>query len=382
MSLKVLVVDDDAQIRKLLIFMLRSSGYEVTEAADGFEALALATTIDPDAVLLDLMMPNMDGFETCRRLRGLPGMAKVPIIILSAKDQVSDKVEGFKVGATDYVTKPVERAELLARLEAHIRAVEAAAPKPSIEKEIARLVVVAGIKGGVGATSVAINLAFGLQRESGEKVILVDSDLPYGDAALGLNLVAHHGMSSLAQYGDDLDQEVVEQALANHFSGLRVLAAAGTGINVDHAVPDTALKVIPFLRQSADFVVVDTPPLIDYPLAELVQQCSRLLLVLTPDIGTLRRTSVALNWLDTLNIKPDKVQLVLNRMGSGDIPLDQAERHLGRPVHLKLDEDSRVRLSFNRGIPLLQDNPRSQPAKVLQQTVRSLQNLAKPVITI
>lgn len=382
MAPKVLVVDDDAQIRKLLNYMLRSSGYEISEASDGFEALALATTMVFDAVLLDLMMPNMDGLETCRRLRGLPTMTKAPIIILSAKDQVSDKVEGFKVGATDYLTKPVERAELLARLEAHMRVIEAVAPKPTIEKEIARLIVVAGIKGGVGATTVAINLAYGLQRESGEKVILIDSDLPYGDAALGLNLVAHHGMSSLAQYGEDLDQEVIEQALVTHFSGLRVLAAAGTGLNIDHAEPDTVLRVAPLIRQSADFVVVDTPPLVDYPLPELVQQCSRLLLVLTPDIGALRRTSVALNWLDTLNIKPDKVQLVLNRMGSGDIPIEQAERHLGRPVQLKLDEDSRVRLSFNRGIPVLQDSPRSQPAKVLQQALRGLQSLSKPVISV
>jgi len=113
-----------------------------------------------------------------------------------------------------------------------------------------------------------------------------------------------------------------------------------------------------------------------------VQTATRLLLVLTPDIGALRRTTIALNWLDSIDLDPEKLILVLNRRGNGDISISQAERHLGRSVHYTLDEDNRVRLSFNRGVPVIHDNARAQFSKTLQQTIRSLREIPKPLIQI
>lgn len=380
MGPRVLIVDDDAQIRRFLKYILVSADYEVAEASNGFEALAQAASQRPDAILLDVMMPELDGFETCRRLRNLPNMATVPIIILSAKDQVSDKVEGFKVGATDYLTKPVERAELLARLEAHLRVVGTVAEKPALERTLARLFIITGIKGGVGATTIATNLAFGLSRDTGQSVILADDDVPYGDAALALNLVAQHGLETLAQYQDSLDREVLEGVLTAHPSGLRVLAAAGTTHEAQHYDPDVILKVVPLLREMADYVVVDTPPLVEYPLPELIKAGTRVLLVTTPDIGALRRTVAALQWLEQMGKGTEEVLLLLNRAGRGAVPIAQVERHLGRGLDYVLEEDSRVRLSYNRGVPVLQDSPRSQAAKVLTQLSRALKDIPKPVV--
>ena len=117
---RLLVVDDDETIRELLCGSLRFAGYEVTAAGTGTEALRAAVTARPDLVLLDVMMPNGDGFEVARRMR-LAGGPEVPVIFLTARDAVDDRLAGFEIGADDYVTKPFILDELLARIRAVLK---------------------------------------------------------------------------------------------------------------------------------------------------------------------------------------------------------------------------------------------------------------------
>ena len=116
--MEILVVDDDRPGLKLISFLLREEGYVVSTAQDGQTALKVIQQKPPDLVILDVMMPHIDGFEVCRRIRK---MAKIPIIFLSAKGQVDDRVMGLNIGADDYLVKPFEPAELLARVEAVLR---------------------------------------------------------------------------------------------------------------------------------------------------------------------------------------------------------------------------------------------------------------------
>lgn len=118
---KILVIDDDPLIRQMVIRMLGDSNYVVAEASSGMEGLAKADTFQPNLILLDLMMPGMDGYEVCRRMRQLPATANVPIVILTALDQLDEKIHGFRVGADDYITKPIDFRELFMRIEAHLR---------------------------------------------------------------------------------------------------------------------------------------------------------------------------------------------------------------------------------------------------------------------
>jgi DNA-binding response OmpR family regulator len=111
-------VDDDRPSVKLISYLLREEGYIVGTAQDGQTALKIIQQRSPDLVILDVMMPHIDGFEVCRRIRR---MTKIPIIFLSAKGQVDDKVRGLNIGADDYLVKPFEPAELLARVEAVLR---------------------------------------------------------------------------------------------------------------------------------------------------------------------------------------------------------------------------------------------------------------------
>jgi two-component system, OmpR family, response regulator len=125
-SARLLVVDDEATILELLSGSLRLAGFEVMTAASGAEAVRAAASGRPDLVLLDVMMPDGDGFETLRRIRS--GGAEVPVIFLTARDEEPDRVSGFDVGADDYVTKPFSLNELLGRIRAVLRRTRPDAP--------------------------------------------------------------------------------------------------------------------------------------------------------------------------------------------------------------------------------------------------------------
>ena len=118
MSQKVLVVEDDINIAELLRLYLQKDGFEVSHAADGGKAVEMAKEIQPDLVLLDIMLPVMDGWQVCRELRKT---MKMPIIMLTAKGETEDKVSGLEMGADDYIVKPFDLDELGARIAAHLR---------------------------------------------------------------------------------------------------------------------------------------------------------------------------------------------------------------------------------------------------------------------
>jgi two-component system response regulator MprA len=126
--MRILVVDDDRAVRESLRRSLQFNGYQVELAGDGQQALAAVTEQRPDAMVLDVMMPRLDGLEVCRRLRGLGD--DLPILVLTARDAVSDRVSGLDAGADDYLPKPFALEELLARLRALLRRSAEAAATP------------------------------------------------------------------------------------------------------------------------------------------------------------------------------------------------------------------------------------------------------------
>ncbi|WP_306307170.1 response regulator transcription factor [Alicyclobacillus acidiphilus] len=116
---KVLIVDDEAQMRNLIRIYLQSAGYSVEEAVDGMDALHAIDRSRPHVVILDIMMPGMDGFETCARIRDKD--PEIPVLMLTARTSIEDKVSGLSQGADDYLTKPFDGRELVARVQALIR---------------------------------------------------------------------------------------------------------------------------------------------------------------------------------------------------------------------------------------------------------------------
>jgi two-component system, OmpR family, KDP operon response regulator KdpE len=129
MAEKVLVIDDEETTVQLLTFLLERRGFEVIKAFSAEDGLRKAYRHQPDLVLLDIMMPDMDGWEVCKRMRE---MSDVPIIFLTARSEVKDVVRGLEMGADDYVVKPYDNEELVARIKAHLRR----APKPNMSEEL------------------------------------------------------------------------------------------------------------------------------------------------------------------------------------------------------------------------------------------------------
>jgi len=113
---KILVVDDEVYILHILDFSLGAEGYEVITAADGEEAVERARVEKPDLVVLDIMMPKVDGFEACRRLKGNPETNQIPVILLTAKGREVDRQMGMEVGADDYIVKPFSPTKLIEKI--------------------------------------------------------------------------------------------------------------------------------------------------------------------------------------------------------------------------------------------------------------------------
>jgi len=131
MAVSVLIVEDEKNIADLLQLYLEKEGYAVTIAADGGQGLAKFRSIKPDLVLLDLMMPVMDGWTLCKTIRA---ESQVPVIMLTAKSETDDKVAGLRSGADDYITKPFEMKEVLARIEAVLRRSDRTAPDTPVRR--------------------------------------------------------------------------------------------------------------------------------------------------------------------------------------------------------------------------------------------------------
>lgn len=120
-DIKVLIVDDEEDILDLLDYNLSKEGYEVMRAADGEDAIDIAKAQKPQLILLDIMMPKLDGIETCRRIREIPGMQSVYIVFLTARSEEYSELAGFDAGADDYISKPIKPRVLMSRLRAIMR---------------------------------------------------------------------------------------------------------------------------------------------------------------------------------------------------------------------------------------------------------------------
>ncbi len=120
----ILIVDDEKNIRDLLVFNLQNEGYNTIEASDGIQAVDVALKEKPDLILLDVMLPKLDGKSVCKKLRYSLNMSNIPILMISAKDTETDKIVGLEIGADDYITKPFQIREVIARVKANLRKAE------------------------------------------------------------------------------------------------------------------------------------------------------------------------------------------------------------------------------------------------------------------
>ena len=205
----ILVVEDERNIASLVELYLTNEGFAVTLAQDGAEALDAYERVRPSLVLLDVMLPGMDGFEVCKRLRA---KGRVPIIMLTARDQEIDRVLGLELGADDYVAKPFSPRELVARVKAVLRRAEPAPPEEEVLRlgavtvDVARRVTTAGDR-EVDLTPKEFDLLAFLMRNRGivfSRERLLDRVWGY-ERPVDTRTVDSHVRSLRAKLGDDVD---------------------------------------------------------------------------------------------------------------------------------------------------------------------------------
>ena len=315
MAKKILVVDDELQSVKLIGLLLQRRGYHIAAANLGRQALEKAKTEHPDLIVLDVMMPDMDGFEVCRRLRADPSTAAIPIIMFTAKTMVDDKVTGFQAGADDYLTKPVHPDELASRVEALLarsarRKVE---QRPPVRAKVLGFL---GAKGGVGTTTLAVNVAVALAQhpEEGHQVTLADmqSGLAASSVQLGLQ---HHGgiVHLLGQPVDEISASVVEAQLDEHRTGVRVLSGQfeppGVAMPVPAALADVLLKR---LGSMSDYLLLDLGVGLGDVNRLVLPGCDRVVVAIEPNRVALTLAQALLNELNvTLNLPRHRISVVM-----------------------------------------------------------------------
>lgn len=331
MAEKILIVDDDIDSLKLIGLMLQRQGYEISAASAGGQAIAKALADSPDLIILDVMMPDMDGYEVCRRLRADANTSGIPIIMFTAKTLVDDKVTGFEAGADDYLTKPTHPAELASRVKAVLARSMAQRRAAS---DSGMLIGFMGVKGGVGTTTLAMNVAASIGQK--EPTILTDVRPGEGSMGLALGLGRSAGMANLlGRPASDLTARIVENELVTHSSGIKLLLSSARPKEAQIAInPDTAAAILKSLRSLARNVVVDLGPALTKSNGRLIKDVDQLAIVVEPYRVALNMARELLKELDSVGVGKGRTNVILvNRAQTTlQVPWQEAEQILSHEM--------------------------------------------------
>jgi len=327
---KILIVDDDVDSLKLMGLMLQRNGYEVIAANAGNQALAKATSELPDLIILDVMMPDMNGYEVCRRLRAESKTQSIPIIMFTAKTLIDDKVAGFEAGADDYLTKPTHPAELASRVKQILARSASQRAKP---KSRGNTVGVIGAKGGVGTTSIALNLGAALL-QAGEEPVLADFRLGTGSLGLFIDFGQTFGMANvISKTAKEITPQIVANALATHKSGLRALLSSSNPreaqINYTAA---SALAIIRSLRSIGRPAIFDLGCGYNAITRQLLQEMDQVILIVEPFGVTLTMARGLLNEIETDGGKQINIVVVSRSPSKVQTPWEEIEQILGHDL--------------------------------------------------
>jgi pilus assembly protein CpaE len=378
MAAKILVVDDDPNVQRLLQYTLKQEGYDVISAVDGAEGFRLWGTDLPDMILLDVMLPKLDGYQVAQKIRAEEGEGShVPIIMLTAEREVEQKVRGLRAGADDYLIKPFHPAELLARIKSLLARF---APRDALlaRPPMGRILAFYGAKGGVGTTTIAINAAIALHRELGRKVALVDGNLQFGDHRVFLDLGLDRKSIVDIVTAPSIDQDLVRQVLVKHDSGVDLLLAPPSPETAELVTQDHLPAIIDQLRGMYDYILIDIDKRLDDINLGVLEVADTMFVVMTADLSCLKNVRLVLETIAHLGYEAGKVQLVLNRSNAfTGINVKNAEGALKRTIDHQVVNEYRGAISaLNSGAPFMFTKADSPLGASVLQFVRSVDKVA------
>jgi DNA-binding response OmpR family regulator len=344
MAEKILIVDDDVDTLRLVGLMLERQGYEIRTASNGAQALVSAKAEHPDLIVLDIMMPDMDGFEVTRRLRADPGTAGIPIAMFTAKGQLEDKVAGYDAGVDEYLTKPIHPAELNARIKALMtRSTKPKAATSPIKPgaggftKPTSMIGVVSARGGLGASTTALNLAVSLFQKHRVNAIAMELHPGQGEWQIELDTRDTDGLCNLLRMETTkITPTAVKGELVEIQAGIRLLISSHRlkDITLNSAVDqmEAVLKQLATLSQA---VVVDLGNNFFQGYERILNQMTEVVLVTEPNPLTVKKTRLILDELKAMDFVHGRpVTVVLLHRQRADIQLtwSQVQEELGVPV--------------------------------------------------
>ncbi len=337
---KILIIDDDLDTLRLVGLMLQKQGFQIVAASSGPQGLELAFSELPDLILLDVMMPGMNGYEVARNLRANEKTVNIPILMFTAKSQLDDKVTGFEAGADDYLTKPTHPTEL----QAHVKALLARSSKSKINPptgpidQPGYLIGVLAARGGLGVTSVASNLAVALQKTTDEAVILAEFRPGQGTLAFDLALVKSSGLTELlTARTTDINRQMVKEKLIAHPSGVDILAASPRPkegqyqTNIQHF--EIILNRLQFMSR---YVVIDLGTGLTPANQKLAPMLNEVLVVIEPFDNSLQHSRALIDDLGEIGVEKSRIRAVTNyRLRSeAQLSVPQVQDKLRYPIEV------------------------------------------------
>jgi pilus assembly protein CpaE len=342
MTEKILIIDDDVDTLRLVGLMLQRQGYNIVAASNGEQGLMKAFEEKPDLILLDVMMPDMDGYEVTRRLRKNPTTVTTPILMFTAKTQIDDKVVGFEVGADDYLTKPTHPSEL----QAHVRALLARSEKKAagpgaVEKEHHGFVIgVLSARGGLGVSAVAVNLAAGLSSRAHSDVILAELTPGQGTLGLDLGLVDGKQLNDiLSGSAVEVTREKVQAALVPHVSGIKLLAASENPRDVQLTSQLNNYELlVSRLSTLGRFIVLDLgiglPPFAQ----RVLPLCAERIVIVEGAPNSIHHSKILIGEMASIGIDRKSITAVLNNRvrSESQMPWTQVQEKLNHSIAVTL----------------------------------------------
>lgn len=357
MADKVLIIDDDVQTLRLVGLMLERQGYKILAANNGAQALHMAHMEHPDVIILDVMMPDMDGYEVTRRLRKDPETISIPILMFTAKTQVDDKISGYESGADDYLTKPIHPAELTAHLRSLLSRTRSRTPS---SKDRGYTIGVVAAKGGVGVSTVALNLAIAYHQKTKAEVIAAELRPGQGTWGPELNNNLTDGLSNLLRMpAGEISAVTVEHELTRMPYGVRLLMASPRTKDTELMRSTEQLEaVVENLPILANLVLLDIGTNFLPGFDAIINQCNELILVTEPFPAGVQRTRLMIEDLNARGFGRGKLLTLVsvNRIRA-DVQLSimQMQETLGIPVTQIFPPSPEMAFqAANRSIPLIQ----------------------------
>jgi pilus assembly protein CpaE len=335
---RILVVDDDQDSLKLISMMLSRQGYEVSSATGGESGLQKAFNERPDLILLDVMMPDMDGFEVCKRLREEEVTASTPIIMFTAKTLVDDKIVGFEAGATDYLTKPTHPAELAARIKRALGTAPRSGGEPTAQpagdlSNQGLSIGFVGVKGGIGTSSLTASVGAILAKS--QRTIVTDIRPGQGTLAASLGLTDAANLSQLMSLAaNEITGGRVAQHLVNHSSGMRLLLSS---LNPQESTipyaPESILALMKAAKTQAYYCLYDLGAGLAKNTMPLIRELDKTIVLTEPNPVSLAAAKATLGELGT-RIPKGKIRLVISNrtQSTAQVSWQEVEQQLGYEV--------------------------------------------------